>query len=178
MGLCALAVAMWVGESTGQEARTPGTAIVNFPEGGELRVFVDYVGRTLGVRFVYGDELKGQTIELRPSPVEIPKDRLLSMLAGLLRVHDLAMVEVSPNVYRIVRAEQSSRSVAALLPQGQPPDPASLRMVTQVLRVPSAKVETLAKSLGKFTSSAKSELILAKVLDFAHTWIFQQRDEA
>ena len=71
MGLCALAVAMWVGESTGQEARTPGTAVVNFPEGGELRVFVDYVGRTLEVRFVYGDELKGQTIELRPSP-EIP----------------------------------------------------------------------------------------------------------
>lgn len=32
-------------------------------------------------------------------------------------------------------------------------------MVTQVLRVPAAKVETLAQSLGKFTSSAKSELI-------------------
>ncbi|MCK6464039.1 MAG: hypothetical protein L6Q93_04210 [Phycisphaerae bacterium] len=138
---------------------SPGTAVVNFPEGGELRVFVDYVGRTLGVRFVYGDELKGQTIELRPSPVEIPKDRLLPMLAGLLRVHDLAMVEVSPNVYRIVRAEQSSRSVAAFLPQGHPPDPASLRMVTQVLRVPTAKVETLAQSLAKFTSSARSELI-------------------
>ncbi|MCC7291873.1 MAG: hypothetical protein IT449_07420 [Phycisphaerales bacterium] len=140
-------------------AHATDTVVVNFPEGGELKVLVDYVGKALGVRFIYSDELKGQTVELRPSPVEIPKDKLLAMLAGLLRVHDLALVETSPNVYRIVRSEQSSRSVSVLLPQEQPPDPSSLRMVTQVLRVPASKAETLAQNLAKFTSSAKSEMM-------------------
>ena len=157
--VCAAFAVSCCGSQAQDIARSAESVVVNFPEGGELKLFTDYVGKTLGIRFVYSDELKGQTVELRPSPVEIPKDKLLPMLTGLLRVHDLALVEVSPNVYRIVRSEQSARSVSSLIPNEQALDPGSMRMITQVLRVPSAKVETLAQSLGKFTSSPKSELI-------------------
>lgn len=142
-----------------QEAAPPESVLVNFPEAGELKLFVDYVGKVLDVRFVYGEELKGQQVELRPSPVELPRERLLEMLAGLLRVHDLAMVEVSPQVYRIVRSENASRSVSSLLPMEGVADPDSLKMVTQVLRVPSGKVDTLVEKIGKFTSSPKSEVL-------------------
>lgn len=85
-------------DSRAQESATEDgdVVVINTSEGVELGVFVDYVGGALGVRFVYGEELENKRVELRPSPVEVPKGRLLELLTSLLRVRDLAMVEESP----------------------------------------------------------------------------------
>ena len=90
--------------------------VLNCPDQIELQVLVDYVGKALDLRFIYGDQLKNQRVELRPSPVELPKKHLLGLLASLLRGRELAMVEESPGFYRIVRAEQATRSVSSRLP--------------------------------------------------------------
>ncbi|UCE61735.1 MAG: hypothetical protein JSU63_08295, partial [Phycisphaerales bacterium] len=133
--------------------------LISCPEQIELQLLVDYAGKALDVRFIYGEELKNKRVELRPSPVEVPKERLLDLLVSLLRVCDLAMVEESAGFYRIVSSEQTTRSVSAILPADAPADPASLRIVTQVLEVPSGKVREISDKLARFTSSAKGSLV-------------------
>lgn len=134
--------------------------IINCPDQLELRVMVDYVGKALGVRFVYGEELSNQRVELRPSPVELPKTHLLKLLASLLRVRDLAMVEESPGFYRIVRSDQTTRSVPTILPADLRPEADSLRMVSHVLTVPSGQVKSISEKLKPFMSSPRGGLVL------------------
>lgn len=135
------------------------TVVINCPEQLELRVMVDYVGKAVGVRFLYGEELDNQRVELRPSPVELPRKHLLTLLSSLLRVRDLAMVEESPGFYRIVRADQTTRSVSTILPAESRPSPESLRMVTHVLTVPSGNVKAVGEQLKPFLSSRRGGLV-------------------
>jgi general secretion pathway protein D len=108
---------------------------------------------------VYGEEVKGQKVDLRPSPVVLPKSRLLPLLGSLLRVRDLVMVEEAPGLFRILRVDQTTRSVSAILGQGSVPDAQSMRLVTHVLKAPSGKLDRLSEALSPFLSSAKSALI-------------------
>jgi type II secretory pathway component GspD/PulD (secretin) len=143
----------------GVDAAPADTVIITASDQMELQGLVDYVGRTLDVRFLYGEELKNQRVELRPSPVEIPRNRLMHLLASLLRVRDLAMVEESAGFFRIVRTELAGRTVDAVIQSGAIPDRESLRMVTHVLTVPSGNVEGLADKLERYVSSAKGSLL-------------------
>ncbi len=154
-------VTLTVVHAVGQESVTErgATVLINCPDQVDLQVMVDYVGKALDVRFLYGEELKNQRVDLRPSPVEIPKTQLLNLLASLLRVRDLAMVQESPNFYRIVRSDQTTRSVPVILDQQASLDPRALRIVTHVLAVPSGKVGDLVEKLRPFLSSPKSGLI-------------------
>ncbi|MEK6677565.1 MAG: secretin N-terminal domain-containing protein [Planctomycetota bacterium] len=129
------------------------------PEAVDLQIMVDYVGKALDVRFVYGEELKNQRVELRPSPIELSKAHLLKLLSSLLRVRDLAMVEESPGFYRIVRTEQTTQNVSAILERESPPDPQSLRLVTQVLSLPSGKMEGVTEKLSRYLSSPKAGMV-------------------
>lgn len=132
--------------------------IINCPEQIDLPVMVDYVGKALGVRFLYGEELSGQRVELRPSPVTVPKEHLLKLLASLLRVRDLTIVEEADGFYRIVRTESAARSASRVLDRDATPDADSLRVVTQVLSVPLGKVAGLTEKLSRYLSSPKSGL--------------------
>jgi len=138
---------------------TNDAVVINCAEEVALEVLVDYVGQTLDLRFLYGEELTNKRVELRPSPVEIPRSHLLRLLASLLRVRDLVMVEESPGFYRIVRAEQTTRSAVAILGDGSDLDPTSLRMITQILAVPSGNIEGLSEKLSRFMSHPKSGLV-------------------
>lgn len=154
MGLAARCV---IAQPAGQP--DTNTVVIDFPDQVELRVLIDYVGKTLGLRFIYGEELTNQKVELRPTPIELPRAHLLSLLASLLRVRELAMVEESPGFYRIVRADRTTRTVPTLLPADSRPRPDSVRLVTQVLTVASGDVKTIAQHLASFMSFAKGGLV-------------------
>jgi type II secretory pathway component GspD/PulD (secretin) len=145
--------------SLADASNAAGLAVINFPEEVDLQVIVDYVGKALDIHFVYDEGLLNKRVQLRPSPVELPKERLLDLLASLLQVRDLILVEQEPGFYRILPAEQSPHTVRTLLPSGTSADDASLRVVTQVLKVPGGRVEEIASQLERFVSSAKSKLI-------------------
>lgn len=158
----ALAVAVLVGaRAAAQEPLVADgeNVVVNFSGPIDLAVVVDYVGRIAGARFLYGEELQNQRVELRPSPLRLPKARLLQLLTSLLRVRDLAMVEEEPNLYRIVRIEQTARSVSKLLSGSDLPDAASARMVTQVIEIPSGNVKAIADQIGRLMTSPKAGLV-------------------
>ncbi len=120
---------------------------------------VDYVGRALNLRFLYGEELGNQKVDLRPSPVVIPRSELLNLLASLLRVRDLVMTEESPGFYRILKSEHGARNATTVLTTGMVPNKDSLRLVTQVLSLPGAKLEGLGDKLAQFVSSPKGALL-------------------
>lgn len=157
-GVIALSIA---GQACAQEqfALSDDTVVINCPDQIELRVLVDYTGKALGIHFIYGEELANKRVELRPSPIELPKKHLLNLLVSLLRVRDLAMVEESPSLYRIVQTEQTARNVRIFLAAGSTADSDSFRMVTQVLPVPSGQVKAVSEKLKSFMSSARSGLV-------------------
>ncbi len=142
-----------------QETAKSESVVIDFPDRVDLQVMVDYVGKTLDVRFIYGEELKSQLVDLRPTPVTIPKSKLLNLLVSLLRVRDLVLVEQTDGFYRIVRTDQSASSVSYILPGDTPPDQQSMRMVTQVMAIPSGDVKGIAAKLAPFLSASKSGLV-------------------
>lgn len=133
------------------------TVVINAPEEIDLQVLIDYVGATLKVRFLYGEEISNKKVNLRPSPIEVPRDRLMELLASVLRVRDLALVQEDVTLFRIVAAEQAMRSVGEV--GGVAPDDAGTRVVTQVLPLPAVKSTDLTDKLSRFLSSPKGSLI-------------------
>lgn len=143
-----------------EPVRTEGDRVtIHFPEEVDLQVLVDYVGKALDIHFLYGEEIKGKRVELRPAPLQLEKDELLDLLVSLLRVRDLAIVEESPRLFRIVQAEQTARSVSTIRSTDAKLDPQSLRMVTQVLQVPPGEVKNVAEKLSGFLSLSKGALV-------------------
>lgn len=138
---------------------TAETITINFPGEIDLPVLVDYVGKALDIHFLYGEELKSQRVELRPAPVQLPRSQLLEMLASLLRVRELGLVAEGPKLYRIVRADQSTRSVQEIRHRGVPSDPQAAGMITQVLEVPRGDVKAIAEKLERFLSMPKGGMV-------------------
>lgn len=138
---------------------TPDVVLIDFPDQIDLQVVVDYVGKTLGVRFIYTEEIKSQKVELRPAPVQIPKSQLLNLLASLLRARELVLVEESPGFYRILKADQATHHAPTILPSGSIAQADSPRVVTQVLSIPSGDVKGMADKLSAYLSSPKAGLI-------------------
>ncbi|MFH1833852.1 MAG: secretin N-terminal domain-containing protein, partial [bacterium] len=160
--LCCLGIWCGLVAVAGAQELSPAeddAIVIHCDEEIELQVMVDYVGKALGVRFLYGDELSGKKVQIRPSPLELPRGRLMNLLSSLLGVRDLVMVEEAPDLYRIVPAERMARTVPGLISADAEPSHDSMRMVTAVLAVPSGRVEDLAEKLGRFASSPKSSMV-------------------
>lgn len=161
--LFALAMAVGFTLAVPSRGQSPPPAedlvLIDFPDQIDLQVMVDYVGKTLGVRFIYTEEIKSQKVELRPAPVQIPRAQLLSLLASLLRARELVLVEESPGFYRILKADQATHHVPGILPSGTRAQTDSPKVVTQVLSVPSGDVKGVAEKLGAYLSSPKAGLI-------------------
>ncbi len=130
------------------------TVTINYPDELPLAALADYVSQTLDLKILYGDELQGKKIILRPSSFTLPRARLLDLLSSALRVEDLAIVEDDlQGFYRIVEFAQMQR-VATEVRDGAAREGLGLpgRVVTQVIRVPSGDTKTMAAHLKSFLS--------------------------
>lgn len=134
---------------------------INYPGAVNLTAFVDYVSQTLEMKILYGDELRNQTIVLRPDSVQVPKSQLLDLLRSMLRMEGLALVEGDVAGWlRIVRADDMQRYVQDIR-QGdaEPPPAQSNRVVTQVVTVASEDFAGVARYARLFLSSPKASVI-------------------
>lgn len=159
LSLCAVLLGLNPPPANAQPAAADQVTI-NFPDRIDLTMFTDYAGKTLDVRFLYGEELKGQFVELRPAPLTLPKVRLLPLLSSLLRVRDLVLIAEEDRIYRIVRAEQSMRTASTLAAPDDPTREGSYRLVTRVLKIPSGDVKGASERLSPYLSFAKGSLVL------------------
>lgn len=138
----------------------PETVTIDYPETLPLEALVDYVSRTLDVQVLYGDELRGKEVILRPGHIELPRSRLMDFLRSVLAVRGLAVVEDEiAGFYRIVPAEEVPRLAATLRDTPADSEAQSGRVVTQVLTIPSGDTKSAAARVKPFTSSAKASVM-------------------
>ena len=147
-----------VGQVLGQ--RSSDTVTIDYPDELPLVGLVDYASQTLGVKILYGAELDGKSVVLRPSPITLPRDRLLDLLRSVLRMRGLALVSDDlSGFYRVVQTAELPRSVADIREVGEAGDILPGRVVTQAIRVPSGDTKGIVPKLKAFVSSAQASLI-------------------
>lgn len=75
---------------------------LNFPENVELKVFVQYVSKRLGINILYDEQVISRRITLQ-SPENIPESSLLGLLESVLAMKGMALVDADePGWKRIV----------------------------------------------------------------------------
>ncbi|MBI4717930.1 MAG: hypothetical protein HY763_09020, partial [Planctomycetes bacterium] len=134
---------------------------INYGDSVKLAAFVDFVSQATGTTIIYGDELKGQTVMLRPAEVHVPKAQLLELLRGMLRMHELALVNADMEGWlRIVPTDDIQRHVSDIRsdPAGDPAA-ASQGVVTQVVQLDTDELPLVVKHLRSFLSSPKASVI-------------------
>ncbi len=85
----------------------PGDDLIqlNFPENLEVKVLVDYVGKRLGMNILYDEALMKKRVTISSS-TKIPKDSLLGLLQGVLKMTGLALVDAGqPGWKRVVESK-------------------------------------------------------------------------
>lgn len=142
-------------------SKNSSSITINYPDSVNLAGFVDYVSQSLDVRIIYSDELKNQTIIFRPGEVDVPRSQLLDLLRGMLRMHDLALVEGDLNGWlQIVQAGDFHRHVKQIRRSLSESKAEGLnRVVTQVVPITSEDMSGIVKHVQKFLSSPKASII-------------------
>ncbi len=140
--------------------------VINYPDELPLEALVDYVSRTLGIRVVYGDELQGKQVTLRPGSIELPRARLLDLLRSVLHVRGLALVPGELPDYYLVTPLEAVQRVAGEI-RDTAPGPAGAEttgplggeIVTQVIRLRSGDTKSVAPHVKAFMSSDKGLVV-------------------
>jgi type II secretory pathway component GspD/PulD (secretin) len=148
-------------EREGPRFRDGDAVAVDYPDAVSLAAFVDYVSQSLEVRIIYGDELRAQSVVVRPSRIDVPKSELLNMLRGMLRMQDLALVEGDMDGWlRVVRTDDLHRHVRDIRSdvEGGAAGPSN-RVVTQVVAVASDDLGGVAKYARMFLSSSRASVV-------------------
>lgn len=142
------------------EATTEAVTI-NYPDMVNLAAFVDYVSQSLGIKIIYADELKAQSVVFRPGEVQVPTANLLDLLRSMLRMQDLALVEGDVDGWlRIVQTDDMQRHVQEIrAPETASQAQDSNRVVTQVISIGSADLAGVTKYARQFLSSGKASVI-------------------
>lgn len=136
------------------------TVTIDYPDTLPLEALVDYVSRTLDVQVLYGDELRGKEVTLRPGHIELPRSRLLDLLRSVLQVRGLALVEDRiAGFYRVATAEEVPRLTTTLQSAPVHATARSGRVVTQIIKVASDDTKSIATRIKPFTSSPKASVM-------------------
>lgn len=116
---------------------------LDFPEGVELKVLIDYVATTLHLNVVYEDEaLQGRKVTLRVGEA-VPKTELLALLQTILRGRGLALIPSEPTGWYRVLASDKIASEGGSLLHDLPPGTDESDIVTLVLPVHGADLQRL-----------------------------------
>jgi general secretion pathway protein D len=83
----------------------PAMVELIFPENMELKALVDYVGKRLGVNFIYDEQVGGRRVTIK-APEKVPAGSLMTLLETVLRMKGLAMQPESGGMIRIELAKQ------------------------------------------------------------------------
>ncbi len=133
---------------------------IDNPDDMPLAALVDYASQSLGIQVVYDNELDNKNVTVRPSPVTLPRERLLDFVRSVLRVHGLAIVaDEVRSFYRIVPTGDLPRVIQGVQTTGADGGTVADRVLTQVLRVPSGNTKRVAGQLKAFLSSQQSSMI-------------------
>lgn len=132
----------------------------------ELGALIEYVGKRLGVSFIYDRDTAGRRVNVR-APEEVPVKSLLHLLGSVLKMEGLILVESdTPGWLRIVE----SRDMVRL---SKPKDESNVQNpatpVTQMFVLENTKPQSLTSLLQPFLSSEQADQIVG--IDESNTLI-------
>ena len=123
---------------------------LNFPQEVEIRVLIEYVGTTVGIRFLYDEQVASKRISVRSS-TPVPKSSLLAVLESALKMKGLVLADAeAPGWKRIIQAEQMPQVAPNLIPPTTAKDRNKAEAVTESFQlnyVDPQKIEPALKPL-------------------------------
>jgi general secretion pathway protein D len=130
---------------------------LNFPENLELQVLADYVGKRLGINFIYDEQIRSKQITIR-APRQIPADSLMTLLESALKIKGLAITPTEvPGMKRIEVAKQlTAISVGPADARAAAPRPTLA--VTRVFELQHIEAERISRVIEPFLSTATANL--------------------
>lgn len=132
-----------------------GTVKLNLRGNVELKALVEYIGRRLGISFVYDDEIAGKRVNVR-APEEVPVRSLMEILGSVLKMEGMILVEAdTPGWLRIVSASEMARLSS---PDGDGPLRNPATPITQMFSLENAKPQTLISLLDPFLTGPDSNV--------------------
>ena len=152
----------------------PGRVVLNFPENVDLKVLIDYVGKRLGVNFLYDEQYGNLRVTIK-APTAVPADSLMTLLDSALRMRGLIMSATDVPGMMTIEAGKAV-TATAIGPYAGPDIPVEPRPTLAVTRVfplrhttPKRAEEVLKPFLSAPTANfiAVPEHDLAIVTDYA-----------
>ena len=135
--------------------KVSGTVKLNLRGNVELKALVEYIGRRLGISFVYDDEIAGKRVNVR-APEEVPVRSLMEILGSVLKMEGMILVEAdTPGWLRIVSASEMARLSS---PDGDGPLRNPATPITQMFSLENAKPQTLISLLDPFLTGPDSNV--------------------
>lgn len=159
-------------------ASAPGAEMVQlkFPENFEVKLLIDYVSQRRGINILYDDAAVRKRATLS-SPVAIPGESLLGLLAGVLKMAGLALVEAEQPGWLKVVASQDLVPISSRMQTdpGGLADAAATEIIAQVFELRHVGGDAIDKGIRPLLSKPggnsfvipNSNLIL--ITDYADT---------
>lgn len=143
------------------EKAEDGAVTISYPDTVSLAAFVDYVSQRLGLKILYNDELKSQSVVFRPGEIEVPTANLMDLLRSMLRMQDLALIDADVAGWlRIVQTGDMQRHVKEIRRPGSAPQSSDSNLVvTQVVQLTPDGFAAAVKHARQFLSSPKATVI-------------------
>jgi len=127
--------------------------LLQLPENLEVRILIEYVSKRMGVNILY-DESVGRKRVTISAPARIPKDSLMGLLEGVLRMSGLAIVDADQAGWKKIVQAQDLLPLAGVveadlsaLRQAE-----SGRIVTQVFQLRHAATGAMEQTIRPFLS--------------------------
>ncbi len=146
------------GEPPIAAAPAQGMIELNFPENVELKVLADYVGKRLGINFIYDEQILQKRITIKATQ-QIPADSLLTLLQSALRMKAMRMTPGPAGLMHIQPAGAlTADSLGPRAGEQALQDAGPAAAVTRVFSLRHTSSERAAEVIVPFLSSASANL--------------------
>ncbi|MBI1335796.1 MAG: hypothetical protein GC164_02410 [Phycisphaera sp.] len=157
--------ALWSGVAAADDAPAPNATgdelvTLNFPDNMEVQALAEYVGKRLGINFIYDEQITGRRITIKTNE-PIPVSSLMTLLDSAMKIKGLVIVPTE--VPGMMRVTQLTSLVAASAGPGQDNTVKGQERlasaVTRVIRLKNTTTQRIEQLIGPFLSGPNANVI-------------------
>lgn len=164
--------------SSSQPATKPADAEMiqlSLPKNLQVKTLVEYISQRMQMNILYDESLVKGTVTVN-SPAKIPKDSLMDLFKGILKINGLVLVDADqPGWKRIIASKDLLLTTRQVDKTGQSIKEAEpMEVVSQVFEPRNISAESLAKTIATFLTQPGGSTFLIPgrnmmiITDYAH----------